>query len=263
MLVDENGKLSTIEIDRESEAFGMMTVAQIQAKLKLVCPAGNPNLLRKRRAIDDFLDNIFTDEIPFASDITQVNIFIEDINDNAPVFEFPVSSHIGYPDADLVALLLPPYLLKVEASDADEGEHGQIQFSLSANDNFGMDGKSGVIYPLTRELGTAPLSLVVSASDAVHVTTFELQVHKLTLDHLIVVYVENYGYHEVEAVAKQLETQLGQPLHILKYANVPGNYVKRSMQPLSTSDTNLKLVTYAFDEQNQLIAATELIKLVS
>lgn len=236
----------------------MMTVAQIQAKLKLVCPSGN--LLRKRRAIDDFSDNIFTDEIPFHSDITQVNIFIEDINDNAPVFEFPLSSHIGYPDADLVALLLPPYLIKVEASDADEGVHAQIQYSLNANDNFGIDVKSGIIFPLTKELEASPLSLVVSASDAVHVTKLELQVHKVTLDHLIVVYVENYGYHEVEEVTKHLETELGQSLHILKYANVPVNYVKRSLAAKSTTGTNLKLVTYAFDEQNQLIPAEDLLK---
>lgn len=254
--------MSTIAIDRESESFGQMTVAQVQARLKLVCPSEDLLGRRQRRAVDDFVDNVFTDEIPFNSDITLVNIFIEDINDNVPVFEHPSAAvtHIGYPDADLVGLLLPSYLIKVEASDADEGVNAQIEYSLQENNYFGIDPKSGVIYPLTSEMGVDVFNLAVSASDSVHETTVELNVHKLTLDHLIVVYVENYGYHEMEDVTKTIDLQLGEKIQVLKYANVPATYVKRSMSTRTTAGTNLKMVVYAFDEKDQLVMAEVLLE---
>lgn len=255
--------MSTIEIDRESESFGQMSVAQVQAKLKLVCPSEDL-LRRQRRAIDDdFVDNVFTDEIPFNSDITLVNIFIEDINDNAPVFEQPSTqvTHIGYPGADLVGLLLPPYLIKVEATDADEGSNAQIEYLLGATTYFGIDSKSGVIYPLAKEMNAGDVVfLTVTASDAVHRTTVDLRVHKLTLDHLIVVYVENYGYHELEDVTKMIDLQLGQTLQVLKYANVPAKYVQLSRASRATSETTLKFVAYAFDADNELIMAEDLLE---
>lgn len=267
LFVDENQKLCTAEIDRESESFGQMTAAQVQAKLKLVCPSEDllqkQRRRRRRRAIDDFTDNVFTDEIRHQSDITHLNVFIEDINDNAPVFEHPSEAvtHLGYPDAELVGLLLPPYLIKVDASDADEGVNAQIEFSLSANSHFGIDSKSGVIFPLAMELGEEELTLTVRASDTVHVTSVELRVHRLTLDHLVVVYVENFGYHEIEEVVKLIQSQLGQPLQILKFANVPVHFQKKSVaMGRSTAGTNLKLITYAFDQNNQLVKANELVK---
>lgn len=266
LFVDENQKLSTIELDRESEYFGIMTTPQIQAKLKLVCP--DEDLLmkhRKRRAIDDFVDNVFTDEILFHSDITQLNIFIEDINDNPPVFTYPsdLITHIGYPDEDLATLLLPPYLIQVQATDEDEGLNAQITYSLNTNSNFGIDSKTGIIFPMTREMDTTVVSLTVTASDTVHESKIELKVHKITLDHLIVVYVENYGYHEMEDVLKMIKEQLGQDMHVLKYGNVPGKPEKRSVYKLGTritTGTTLKLISYAFDGQNELVSAGSLLE---
>lgn len=242
-----------------------MTVAQIQIKLKLVCPKEDLLKQRKKRALEDFVDNVFTDEIHFNSDVTQINLFIEDINDNKPVFEIPSTSvsSIGYPNADLVGLLLPPYLIQVKANDADLGVNAQIEYSLNVNENFAIDPKSGVIFPLTTEMKDEVLTLVVSATDSVHITNTQIRVHKLTLDHLIVVYVDDYGYHEMETVTKNLENELGADkvsLKVLRHGNVPVNNVKRWISTRSTSGTNLKLVTYAFDENNVLISAEELLK---
>lgn len=242
-----------------------MTVPQVQVKLKLICPQDVDLLLlqRKRRAIEDNVDNVFTDEIPFNSDITQLNIFIEDINDNAPVFEEPSEAvtNIGYPDADLVALLMPPYLIRVEASDADEGVNAQIEYQL-VDDYFGIDSKSGIIYPKNQEMDNEVLPLIVSATDSVHVTSVVLRVHKLSVDHLIVIYVENWGAHELEEIVKLIETELELKLQILKYANVPGSYTRRSSfsDGRSTTGTHLKLIAYAFDQDSRLVNAEELLE---
>lgn len=240
-----------------------MTVPQVQVKLKLVCPQNDNPLLRKRRAIEDNLDHVYTEEIAFNSDVTQLNIFIEDINDNPPVFEYPREevSHIGYPDADLVQLLFHPYLIKVEASDADVGVNAQIDYSVGANSYFAVDSKTGIIFPLVQDMKDTILPLTVTASDGVHRTSVEVRVHKLKLDNLIVVYVKDFGYHELEQVRKTLELELGQTVNILKYANVPGTYDKRTSTVLSraTTGTTLKLIVYAFDEDNQLIEAEDLI----
>lgn len=213
---------------------------------------------RGRRAIDDFTDNVFTDEIPFNSDITHLNIFIEDINDNAPVFEHPSEpvTHIGYPEADLASLLLPPYLIKVQASDADEGANAEIQYSINANGYFGIDAKTGIIFPMGNKLDSEILSLEVHASDVAHVTSTELKVHRLSLDHLIVVYVEDQGYHEIDNVLDRIHTPMGgNAFKILKYGNVPERTLQRS-----TSGTHLKIIAYAFDKNNQLILAGDLVE---
>lgn len=72
-----------------------------------------------------------------------VQIIIDDVNDNKPVFE-------KYPFRGQVAALVPPgqMLLQVSASDIDEGTNGEIVYSLmndSTNGKFRLNPNTGVL----------------------------------------------------------------------------------------------------------------------
>ena len=277
--VDENNRLNTIAIDRESETFQEMTVPQIQLKLKLVCASVTDNLLdRRRRATGElFVDNVYTDEIAYASDITLLNVFIEDINDNSPVFVNPAqaTTHIGYPVADLGGFLMPPFLMQAVATDADAT--GSLSYALQSNSFFTIDPKSGIIFPLAQEQQMDMFGLTLSVSDGVPGENVELFVHKLTAEHLVVIYVKDHGYHELDEVLATIHSRWSRKLQVLKYGNVAGEVTDTSFRRLLTSlsmdrlvpeqilgrttaGANLKLIAYAFDDKDELLKAEDLVE---
>ena len=71
----------------------------------------------------------------------QVDITIEDVNDNAPVFEqvpyrVNVSENHG----------MGQYVLQVSAKDKDQGSNGEVMYNFAAESAyFNMDSFSGVI----------------------------------------------------------------------------------------------------------------------
>lgn len=275
LFVNENKYLASIAIDRESTAFSMMVKPQLQAKLKLVCPKTEGDILkpgaakaRLRRqlissdAIEDFKDNVFTNEILFNSDILVLNLFIEDINDNPPVFVNPSVDPltIGYPNSELVDIVLVPYLIQVKATDKDEPQHAKIEYSISANRNFNIDVTSGIIYPLSTPMsGGDGMTVSVSASDGLHTTNTVVKIRELGMKHVTVIYVENQGYNEARQVADFIQQQLGNTIQILQHAVVPKVYSKRvSASSRSTADTTLKMLVYGIDNSGSIIAARDI-----
>uniref|UniRef100_A0A7E4W5I1 Cadherin domain-containing protein n=1 Tax=Panagrellus redivivus TaxID=6233 RepID=A0A7E4W5I1_PANRE len=73
---------------------------------------------------------------------TLVNIMVEDINDNAPVFEPEVYNVTIYGD-----LPVGTALLSVQAFDADMGQFGEVRYDLiDGNGFFHVDARTGRIY---------------------------------------------------------------------------------------------------------------------
>ncbi|XP_068760232.1 protocadherin Fat 4-like [Montipora capricornis] len=84
--------------------------------------------------------------VPSLSSTTVVIVIIDDVNDNAPVFSKQIFHGNIREDASTGSRVL-----KVEATDADEGTNGQVKFSLQGTDNgnFSIDS-SGFIHTATQ-----------------------------------------------------------------------------------------------------------------
>ncbi|XP_037874813.1 uncharacterized protein LOC101739891 isoform X2 [Bombyx mori] len=135
LYVDDTG-LHTRAIDREHESIAFMKVSQVQVELILHCANDK---VRSKRSIDQKTNSIadygskhwiLTDSILYNSRRSFVNLIVNDINDNAPVFvgkeNEPIA--VGYPISDLEEVLLPRSLAELKASDADIGENAVLRY---------------------------------------------------------------------------------------------------------------------------------------
>lgn len=131
--VDEQG-LHASNIDREDESIAFMALSQIQVELVLYCD-NDETLKTKREAITQSSQHnsrtdclgpydygskkwILTDSIPYNSRITFVNLIINDINDNPPIFINKDSEPIavGYPVHQLLDIVMPRALIKLKVN---------------------------------------------------------------------------------------------------------------------------------------------------
>ncbi|KAI5633804.1 cadherin EGF LAG seven-pass G-type receptor 2-like [Phthorimaea operculella] len=149
LYVDENG-VHTTAIDREHESIAFMAQSQIQVELVLNCDGDDEiDVTRAKRSADLEVTNqlehlgpydygnsrwILTDSIIHNPRRSLVNLIVNDINDNAPVFIGKENEPIivGYPVADLENRILPRALIEVKATDADVGENAAIVYWSTA-----------------------------------------------------------------------------------------------------------------------------------
>ncbi|KAH9629052.1 hypothetical protein HF086_007537 [Spodoptera exigua] len=124
LYADETG-LHARAIDREDKSIAFMTVSQVQVELMLQC---DNDPVRTKRSIRsyDWLDPyeygsnkwILTESIPYNSRRTLVNLIVNDINDNAPIFvgkeNEPIA--VGYPNGELEERILPRSLAELQMS---------------------------------------------------------------------------------------------------------------------------------------------------
>lgn len=121
LYVDETG-LHTIAIDREHESIAFMTISQVQVEITLHCETDE---IRVKRSLNsESLDPydygtskwVLTDTILYNSRRSLVNLIVNDINDNAPVFvgkeREPIA--VGYPVAALEERVLPRSLAELQ-----------------------------------------------------------------------------------------------------------------------------------------------------
>lgn len=104
--------------------------------------------VRIQKSDDEFPKNEFNSfsGVPSLSDTTDVEITVQDVNDNPPVFtSMPYQASI--PEDALVGTSV----IQVHASDVDMGLNGRVRYSLSApgtensENSFVIDPSSGVI----------------------------------------------------------------------------------------------------------------------
>lgn len=122
LYVDETG-LHTNAIDREHESIAFMTVSQVQVELILECDDDPVRTKRSKRSYDwldpyEYGSNkwVLTDSIPYNSRRTLVNLIVNDINDNAPIFVGKENEPIvvGYPNSELEERILPRSLVELQ-----------------------------------------------------------------------------------------------------------------------------------------------------
>lgn len=124
LYVDENG-LHTKSIDREHESIAFMALSQIQVELILTCDTDNVSLKKRSRRsswLGPYNYNektwILSESIPFNPRRSLVNLIVEDINDNYPIFVGKENEPIvvGYPVYELEDRILPRSLAELQVS---------------------------------------------------------------------------------------------------------------------------------------------------
>ncbi|XP_061109179.1 protocadherin Fat 4 isoform X2 [Conger conger] len=174
-----SGRLSTaVELDRENQASYLLSV---QAK-----DSGLPPL----------------------HSVSKVNVMLQDINDNRPVF-YPVQYFANIKENEPSG----SYVTTVSATDPDLGRNGTIRYSMTAGDNFKFHinantGQITTLVPLDREEKTAH-QLQVRATDGgglhsraqaiVTITVIDTQDNPPTFSQVIYSFVifENIKLHSV------------------------------------------------------------------
>lgn len=257
-------RITSIEFDREATAFEYMAVPQIEVQLELVCDTDAVNIesLLSNGTLSGDLESFYRRETasitstsadptylnPMASDgrtyvltksltyaprRTQLTIIIEDENDNAPQFVQPLTDHqlYGYPTGRLAELIMPKYLVKVRAIDADAGFNASIRYALDTNSLFQIDGKTGAVTPMrSTTIAKEPLELTVHATDRDGATdglstNRVLLVRALYVEHIVVISMwsvtsENAEQEDEEHFVDRVFDTIGLELSVLHAARI-------------------------------------------
>lgn len=78
--------------------------------------------------------------------LTQIQVIIQDVNDNSPIF---TQKNYYATVAENAQIHPPAAVLQVNAVDADDGIFGEVKYAVVGNDNtlFQLDPNSGILYP--------------------------------------------------------------------------------------------------------------------
>ncbi|KPI97872.1 hypothetical protein RR46_10993 [Papilio xuthus] len=207
LYVDDYG-LHTNSIDREDKSIAFMALSQIQVELTLQCDIDKltvrsksslKNIPMKSLGPYDYGTYrwVLTDPILYNPRRSFVNLIVNDINDNDPIFDLKENEPIavGYPLPELEEIVPPRALVELTATDADIGENaalvywssepalavspttGRVHISnssllqqgavlrVSATDRNGVDGRTGHIDLMLRLLDVHQIA-VVTVQDA-------------------------------------------------------------------------------------------------
>lgn len=115
--------------------------APVTSRRSAVVPVITPHDSNAIRRNFDILTKYFLD-----CPLPQVHITVKDENDNKPIFNQKIY-HASV--AENVQLNPPAAVLQVSANDADDGNFGEIKYSILSIDNtlFQLDPNSGILYP--------------------------------------------------------------------------------------------------------------------
>ncbi|XP_050422826.1 protocadherin Fat 4-like isoform X2 [Adelges cooleyi] len=195
-------------VDRESSVFEGMDEPSVFLELRADCGKTTGEPPKEILPFQMPLDHILYD--PRA---TVVQLVIDDVNDNPPVFPEKQIT-VGYPVATVASAVTPKYLVQVKATDKDAGKHGKIRFLLRSNDSedFLINSETGTIYCTRLEEDVERIKVFeVLAKDTDDnkeggglESVLSVTVRPLTFEHIIRVFAK----FDVTEDAQSLETQL-------------------------------------------------------
>ncbi|EDS44798.1 conserved hypothetical protein [Culex quinquefasciatus] len=138
-LVGDDAEYFALSVVEDKTAATNLEEPQFHVVLQLNCANDSPNVSK----------NYSLENIPYATDITHLRILVDDINDNAPVFQHPKNRDrvFAFPDPTIAERLMINSLMRVSATDLDAGLNAEIRFRLDSDECFDIHPKSGVIYP--------------------------------------------------------------------------------------------------------------------
>lgn len=208
------------------------------------------------------MNEVFTDEILYSPSTTHLNIEILDQNDNAPIFTNPphVNYRVAFPDEDLIRLIMPKYLFKVEAYDIDDGINAVIRYSTSLPSIFEINSVTGEINPL-RTLPDEQTGFLITAIDRAGAglrTTTSIDFVKISSANVIEIIADNFASKDIDEIALELSEKLKADFRVLSYSQLP---FTTNSQVLRFADTQAKTKVYGYAFKSNsldLIAPTEM-----
>lgn len=272
-------QLDTIVFDRESTIFADMEVPQIQVTLHLRCPDETAlEAFVPFTPIETFSSNserfiapqapdsrwyTLASSIPYSERSTILSIIIEDENDNRPEFVWPLfdNQQFGYPDAQLSEAIMPPYLLKVVATDRDAGINAQVAYSLVDSNDFQVHRETGVITPVRSALqSTSEVRLTIRATDRNGaadglVNTVSVIVKRLEAKHITVITIEDEEIGDVDYVVEKIDEVGAMQMRVLHSALISRYPNDRSARAEGRLNV-LRIYAYAFNNNGELLEAT-------
>lgn len=263
--VDETG-LHTNAIDREHESIAFMTVSQVQVELILECDDDPVRTKRSKRSYDwldpyEYGSNkwVLTDSIPYNSRRTLVNLIVNDINDNAPIFVGKENEPIvvGYPNSELEERILPRSLVELQATDADIGINAALRYS-SSESVLAVAPSTGFVHVRSGASLQQDQILTVTATDRNGEGlsgTIQLAVKLLDVSHIAVVTVRDVFLDDEKTVLSQLSDAVGYEVKALRSVVVSDDInedVTRHKRE-TNARTSLQLYVYGLVEQEPVV----------
>ncbi|XP_047019977.1 uncharacterized protein LOC124630244 isoform X2 [Helicoverpa zea] len=257
LYVDENGLHANV-IDREHPSIAFMALSQVQVELILHCENDNPGRSKRSERTDwlgpyDYGSNkwILTDTILYNSRRSLVNLIVNDINDNDPIFVGKEHEPIvvGYPTDDLEEKILPRSLVELKATDADVGENAQLMYS-SAESSLAVAPTTGFVHVRSGATLVQDQILTVRATDQNgngRTGTIQLMVKLLDLSHIAVVTVRDAFLDDETTVLNQLSAAVGYEVKALRSVVISDDIdgdVTRKTREANNGGASLQLYVY-------------------
>uniref|UniRef100_A0A182QRQ7 Cadherin domain-containing protein n=1 Tax=Anopheles farauti TaxID=69004 RepID=A0A182QRQ7_9DIPT len=254
--------LSAMPFDREdTDLFSGLDFPQFWIVLKLTCPSVSA-LKPTPTVYAEHINRLGPmKDIDFTTDLTHLNIVVVDVNDNSPEFTYPLNnSRVAFPSPRLIKKLLPEKLLKVEASDRDEGINAAIRYSLAPNNHFDIDPQTGIIVPLRTVFTTDDtISLEIFATDRDgaedgNTSVMKITVHKASENHLAAITVNEIDPEDLYRALKEISVTEGIQIDMIKNVfSVPGENDGKTSSRSSALRYTTTAIVYAFKDDNILL----------
>ncbi|CAH2075322.1 unnamed protein product, partial [Iphiclides podalirius] len=238
LYVDENG-LHTRSIDREHETIAFMALSQIQVELILHCQNDEPTTRTKRSLNTDVRLNplgpydygplkwALTDSISYNVRRSFVNLIVNDINDNNPIFELKETEPIavGYPIPDLVETVSPRALAELKATDADVGENAALVY-WSPEPALAVSSSTGYVHVRSNadlENGDRFTIYATDRNGLGHTGSIDIVIRLLNIDRIAVITIRGAFLEDENTVLANLSTTLGYEVKTLRSKVIPVN----------------------------------------
>ncbi|XP_039748732.1 uncharacterized protein LOC120625678 [Pararge aegeria] len=274
----ENGGLHAKVIDREDKSIAFMIQSQIQAELILHCDNDNGKAIVKRSLATDIgsgLDTynygsnkwVLADTIKHNARRSVVNLIVEDINDNAPIFNGKENEpiYIGYPIPELENTILPRALIELKATDADIGENAALMY-FSMEENLAVASTTGYVHVRNNANLQNDSRLTVYAIDQNGRGlngSIDIVIKLLEENQIAVMTVQNAFLDDEDNILSNLSTSVGYDIKILRTVVISENNDKseetsrKKRDIANTSGASLQLFVYGISG-NQLINVDKL-----
>ncbi|XP_050095873.1 protocadherin beta-3-like isoform X2 [Anopheles aquasalis] len=262
---DSKNFLSATPFDRENEQlFAGLEYPQFWIVLKLACD----EKVRSNVGANHTTPNGPMRDIEYSTVRTHLNVIVEDINDNSPVFSYPQNNAcFAYPSGQLSERILPEQLLKVEATDRDFGLNAIIRYTLSENDYFGIDPKTGVMHPLRTALSAGTrIDLQIFATDRDgasdgNTSSMTICVVGASEDQLAVMIVDELDPPALQEMLDKLGEMKGYTVRTLRNVHSVAQQQTSTKRQSSKINSSSTAIVYAFDE-SYLLTHSELVSLI-
>ncbi|XP_069355010.1 protocadherin Fat 1-like isoform X3 [Maniola hyperantus] len=277
LYVDNRG-LHARAIDRENKSIAFMILSQIQVELVLHCDNDDEGAIVKRSLATDTgseLDPytygssnwVLADTITYNARRSVVNLIVEDINDNSPIFVGKENEpiYVGYPIPELENTILPRALIELKATDADIGENAALMY-WSTEENLAIAPTTGYVHVRNIALLTDNSRLTVYATDQNGKGlngTLDIVVKLLERNQIAVITVRNAFLNDENSILSNLSKLVGYDVKILRTVVISDsneeteNNSRKKRETVNTSGASLQLYVYGMSE-SQLVNVDKL-----